>query len=113
MSYCIRGNILEVHDSEVRFEDDIMQALKVGDILIVVLDIAGEKLIDNVYGVLDGKVEWRIQSYLELDSTFEQTSYVLAGKIDEKEVVVTDFCGCKFKIDVKSGKIIGRMSSMK
>ena len=114
MSYCIRGNILEVDNNKVFFENKIMQVLEVSGIIIVILDINSEKiLIDNVYGVLNGKIIWKIQSYLELDLDFEQTSYVLAKKIDEREVIVTDFCGCKFKVNVSDGKITGRMSSMK
>ncbi len=107
-------NVLYVNNKKIVFDYNIEEVVETSGILIVLLDIpTKDNTVDNVYGIANDNIIWRIQSYLEIDPHFKQTSYVHIKKKEDNKMIVVDFCGCRFIVNSLNGKIVGRENSMK
>ncbi len=105
-------NVITIDGEEISFDQNILEAIETQNVIVVVTaPING--INDNVFGIsLSSDEIWTIQSYSKLNPSFSQTPYVGISILDEN-VIVTDFCGCKFVIDPITGNIIGRANSGK
>ena len=71
------------------------------------------KEVNNLYGISKGTGKiWRVQSVSDIYRNFSQTPYVGLSKLND-QVIVTDFCGCRFVVEPSTGEIIERISSVK
>ncbi len=61
---------LIIDGTEVHFKYNIRQALEFDNAVVVWLEVkARDDDINNVYGVIDGKIAWRVQDMLEYNPT--------------------------------------------
>lgn len=106
------NNVIMINDERFYMENEILEVGKLNNILIIVT-VPQKDVFDNVYGIhVKKKTMWRVQSVKELLPTFIQTPYVGINIIDG-EVIITDFCGCRFLIDSERGIIKKQLESVK
>lgn len=102
-----RENVLNINDKKIVLDFDILEIREVNDIVLVVT-VPQDKVLDNLFGISINTGEmWKVQKLNEVYPNFSQTPYV-GVSIANNEVLVTDFCGCRFIVNSTNGKIIGR-----
>lgn len=105
-------NILNINDKKIALDFDILEIREINGIVLVVT-IPQDKVLDNLFGITINTGEmWKVQKLSEVYPSFSQTPYV-GVSILNNEILVTDFCGCRFIVNSINGKIIGRASEAK
>ena len=94
MSIIFERNILYVKNRDILFDYNIEKVIETNGVFIVLLDIpTKDNTVNNIYGIANDDIIWRIQSYLKIDPHFKQTSYVHILKKEDNKIVAVDFCG--------------------
>ena len=112
-------NRLIIDGLEVRFRYNIKQFVEFDNAVVVRLEMkARDDDINNVYGVVDGKIAWRVQDMLEYDKNcapFVPDPYtgIRVYEKDRNIIVATTFQGFRFLINPHNGRIIGTESWVK
>ena len=112
----IEGNILRVGDKSIEFQHEIKTIIEIGDYIIVRLLVDGKKDdYNNIYGVKDEKIDWRVQDMLEYNENcapFLPDPYIGIRVYDKDEslIIATTFGGFRMLIDPQTGKIVGEES---
>ncbi|MEG1995865.1 MAG: hypothetical protein RR255_05595 [Bacilli bacterium] len=110
----INDGVLVIDEKEVRFKYNVTHFVVVNDIVVVRLGCASRKDdINNIYGVIDGKIAWRVQDMLEYDINYKPFFPDPYSGIDQyvKEpslLVGTTSNGFKVLINPNNGKIVGK-----
>lgn len=100
----------------VSFETPIRQAIEIGGVFIVCLGLMGrEDDLNNIYGVKDGEIVWRVQDQRMYNPDFAdphlspRALYGLIGPLENGSNLffgTTGYGDC-FRIDSQTGKIVG------
>lgn len=115
----ILNNVLIVDGVEVRLKYNIREYAQIDNVVAVRLEMrARDDDINNIYGVIDGKIAWRVQDILEYNENyapFLPDPYTWIEIYDENPAlfIATTFGGFRFLIDPKTGRIVGRESTVK
>ena len=105
-------NVININGKMITMDYDILEVRELNDVVLIVT-IPEDKVLDNLFGVFMNTGEmWRVQKLSEIYPGFSQTPYVGISIIDN-EVLVTDFCGCRFIINPINGKIIRKASEVR
>ena len=120
--YQVHENCLVTEHGAVEFRNRIKKVIKWRDIVIVRLEIMGDvEDNNNVYGVKDGKIIWRIQEQAEFNPLvnlpllpqFRPYGDIDIYKKDRNLIIATDVTGFRYLIDPATGKIVGEESWVK
>ncbi|MEA4922553.1 MAG: hypothetical protein VB031_04210 [Eubacteriaceae bacterium] len=100
-----KKNIIKINNEEMPLMADVIEAREIKGIVLVVTT-PEDKVLDNLFGIsIETGDIWRVQKLHEVYPGFSQTPYV-GVSIKDNEVLVTDFCGCRFVVDLMDGKIL-------
>lgn len=110
MEININKNILELNGKQIKFSHDIRQFTTVGDDVIVLLSILGnDDTLDNIYCYgQNGIIKWQVQPIKEAFPDMKRVYCFEQMSIINGEISASDFYGRRFKIDVATGKILGK-----
>ena len=125
--YQVHENCLVTEHGAVEFRNRIKKVLEWRDIVIVRLEIMGDtEDNDNVYGIKDGKIIWRVQPQYEFKPYIWSGAFTPLGeskgnpycgidiyKKDPSLIIAVDACGFRYLIDPATGKIVGEESWVK
>ena len=120
--YQINNNRLLVNGNVLTFDREIIKAIELNGIVAVLIGFRG--LIEennNVYGVKDGKIIWRIQEQAEFNPLvnlpllpqFRPYGDIDIYQKDRNLIIATDGTGFRYLIDPATGKIVGEESWVK
>lgn len=102
-------NTIIINDKKMTLMADIIEAREIDGVVLVVT-VPEYKVLDNLFGVsIETGDIWRVQKLHEVYPDFSQTPYV-GVSTKGNEVLVTDFCGCRFVVDPVDGKILRQTS---
>lgn len=113
------GNRLVIDGIEIKFRFEIREYLEYNDFVVVRLAMRTDKDSENnIYGVIDGEIAWRVQDMLEYNKNcapFIPDPYVGIDVYDKdkKLVIATTFAGFRYLINPNNGRIIGEESWVK
>ena len=127
MMYRIEENHLITEPGVISFQLPIAHVMEIRGILVVILKI---KLhadnLDNLFGVKDGKIIWRVQSQLEFKPYVWSGPSIPLGESkgnpysgidiydkDPSLIIATEACGFRYLIDPTNGEIVGEESWVK
>lgn len=101
----IKKKTLITQDFKVDFNYEIDDVLLVKEMYVVLLRLPkGTKELDNVYGLdLCGNISWRIQSVTDAFNIEQNTPYIALDKLNNDKIIVTNFFGMKYTVDVENG----------
>ena len=125
--YRIEENQLVTEQGVISFQLPIAHVMEIRGILVVILKI---KLhadnLDNLFGVKDGKIIWRVQPQYEFNPFVWSGAFTPVGeskgnpyggidiyKKDPSLIIAADTCGFRYLIDPATGKIVGEESWVK
>ena len=125
--YRIEENQLVTEQGVISFQLPIAHVLEIRGILVVVLKIKlNADNLDNVFGVKDSKIIWRVQPQLEFKPYIWSGAFTPLGeskgnpysdidiyKKDPSLIIAVDACGFRYLIDPATGKIVGEESWVK
>ena len=125
--YQVHENCLVTEHGAVEFRNRIKKVLEWRDIVIVRLEIMGDtEDNDNVYGIKDGKIIWRVQPQYEFKPYIWSAGFTPLGQSkgnpyggidiyskDPALIIATDVAGFRYLIDPATGKIVGEESWVK
>ena len=125
--YQIQENRLLTEFGAVDFRNRIKKVIEWRNIIIVRLEIMGDaEDNDNVYGVKDGKILWRVQPQYEFKPYIWSAGFTPLGQSkgnpyggidiyskDPAFIIATDVAGFRYLIDPATGKIVGEESWVK
>ena len=125
--YQVHENCLVTEHGAVKFRNRIKKVIEWRDIIIVRLEIMGNiEDNDNVYGVKDGKIIWRVQPQYEFKPYIWSAGFTPLGQSkgnpyggidiyskDPALIIATDVAGFRYLIDPATGKIVGEESWVK
>ena len=125
--YQIKENQLITEQGIVQFPHSIYSAMEIKGVIVVILACWSEPDdLDNMYGVKDGKIIWRVQPQLEFkpyiwsgpftplgESKANPYSDIDIYKKDPSLIIAVDACGFRYLIDPATGKIVGEESWVK
>ncbi len=115
----IEDNVLIVDDIKVHLKYKIKKFVQLRDVIVVRLEIAArDDDINNIYGVIDGRVAWRVQDMLEFNpdyAPFVPDPYTGIRIYDKNPelIIATSGGGFRFLINPHNGKIVGTESWVK
>ena len=107
---------LIIDGREVRFKYNIRQVVEFDNAVVVRLEVkARDDDINNVYGVKDGKIAWRVQDMLEYNPDYapfmpNPYTYIKVYEKDPGVVLAGTIQGFTFLINPNNGRIIGTES---
>ena len=110
-----------------QFPQFIYNAIEIKGVIAVVLTRWTEPDdLDNVFGVKDSKIIWRVQPQLEFKPYIWSGAFTPLGeskgnpysdidiyKKDPSLIIAVDACGFRYLIDPATGKIVGEESWVK
>ena len=114
--YRVEGCLLETEYGAITFATPVRQVIEVKGVLIVRLGLMGrEDDINNVYGVQNGQIKWRIQDKRLYNPNYadpllpQWDPYVLCRPFEDDKTLFlgTTFHGECFRIDSRTGLIVG------
>lgn len=105
-------NVMNIDDKKIELDCDILEVRELNDMILVVT-VPENNVLNNLFGISarTGNI-WQVQTLNEIYPEFLQTPYV-GISVANNEVLVTDFCGCRFIINSENGKVIGRANEVK
>jgi len=116
----IRENKLRVNGSfEIVFDEEIYQVIDMEEIVVVLTMPSKARITANrIYGVINGKVAWRVQDILEFNPDYEPflpEPYTEVNVYAENPelIIATTVGGFRFLINPNNGKIVGTESWVK
>ncbi len=115
----IEGNILKIDGCAIEFKYDIREFVTIGAYTTVRLAITiRDDYTNNIYGVKDGKIVWRVQDMLEYDENYapfapDPYAGIRVYNRDESLIIATTGYGFRVLIDPITGKIVGKESWVK
>jgi len=109
ITFSQHNNEIIVNNNKIVFEHRIRYVKEVENSLIVLLGIPNNvRYLNNVFGVSEkGEIKWRIQSPSDGYSVKNQLPYENLF-VNGTEVVVSDFYGRRFSVNLTSGEILTR-----
>jgi len=116
----IRENKLRVNGSfEIVFDEEIYQVIDMEEIVVVLTMPRDDYMTENrIYGVIDGRVAWRVQDILEFNPDYASIlpdAYIGIRIYDKNPelIIATIGYGYRFLINPHNGKIVGKESWVK
>ncbi|MEG1995866.1 MAG: hypothetical protein RR255_05600 [Bacilli bacterium] len=112
----INDNRLIIDGFEVLFKHEIKEFVEIGEVVVVRLGIkCRDDDINNIYGVIDGKIAWRVQDMLEYNincKPFLPDPYTAISiyKKDPGLIIANTSEGYRMLINPTNGKIVGEES---
>jgi len=112
-------NILVIDGVEIPFKYKITKFIEINNVVAVRLEVRRRTDdINNIYGVIDGKIAWRVQSMQEYNSAYDLSWHDPYTRIDVYDknpelIIATTFGGYRFLINPHNGKIVGKESWVK
>ena len=74
MSIIFERNILYVKNRDILFDYNIEKVIETNGVFIVLLDIpTKDNTVNNIYGIANDDIIWRIQSYLKIYTDLNPT----------------------------------------
>lgn len=93
----------------MKLKGEVLQSLKFGEITVILLDEGPKKDAEtlNVVGIdNDNNVIWKVESPFLDYGIKNNIPFTLLSKVNENELIITNFYGVRYKISSKTGKII-------
>ncbi|MBP1758907.1 MAG: hypothetical protein H6Q61_1156 [Firmicutes bacterium] len=112
-------NILMIDGVEILFKYKITKFAEINNVVVVRLEMRSrDDDINNIYGVIDGKIAWRVQDMLEFNpdyAPFAPNPYTGIRIYDKNPelIIATSWGGFRFLINPNNGKIVGTESWVK
>ena len=112
-------NILMIDGVEILFKYKVTKFVEINNVVVIRLEMRSRADdINNIYGVIDGKIAWRVQDQLEFNpeyTIFFPDPYVMIRIYDKNPelIIATTFGGYRFLINPNNGKIVGTESWVK
>ena len=112
----IDNGVLVIDGKRIKSKYDVTHYVVIGEVVVVRLKCEGRKDdINNVYGVKDGKIAWRVQDMLEYNPDYapfmpNPYTYIKVYEKDPGIVLAGTFQGFTFLINPNNGRIIGTES---
>ncbi len=119
----IRENKLKLNGvGELTFDEDIYEVIDMEEVVIVLtMPRDGVMTVNRIYGVIDGKIAWRVQDILEFNPDYIEAMTKLHAllnvysgidvyKKNPELIIATTFGGFRFLINPNNGKIVGTES---
>lgn len=110
----IQGKKLTVNwYKSIEFEEEIEEIIDMGKVVIVLtMPQHGYVTENRIYGVIDGKIAWRVQDMMEYDVKCEPFlpdpySGIDVYEKDSSLIVGTTAYGFRMLINPQNGKIVG------
>ncbi len=109
--YKLSENKLITYNFQIEFKHKINKVELINDIYLVMLEIPkGSKEVDNLYGVKNGKILWRIQSVGEAFNIPQNTPYISLKILNSEKAQVTSFFGMRYTVEILSGRLLEKES---
>ena len=112
----VQDRFLVTEQGTISFAKPIRQAIEINGVIIVRLGLVGRADSgDNVYGVENGQIIWRVQDKVLYNPNYadpnlpQQDPYTLIGPLEGSDNLfwgTTGYGDC-FRIDSQTGKIVG------
>ena len=112
-------NILVIDGVEIPFKYKITKFIEINNVVAVRLEVRRRTDdINNIYGVIDGKIAWRVQDMLEFNPDYapfmpNPYTYIEIYEKDPELLLATSWGGVRFLINPHNGKIVGTESWVK
>ena len=109
MNYYTNGKEINLDGRSVRFDFPIRDTLTIDDTIIILLHIpTGIKCNRNLYAInLQGTILWQIDEVADLDLI--GNCPFISIKKQESSLIIFNWCGFRYTVDPKSGKIIEKV----
>ena len=114
----IQGKRITINQKTIDFEHEVDQTIDLDKVVIVMTTWRYDNP-NNIFGVINGEIAWRVQDILEYynlnSSPFAPDSYttVYVYSKDTNLVIATSGNGFRFLINPHNGKIVGMESWVK
>lgn len=115
----IENGVLVIDGKVIKLKYEVTHYTVIDDVVVVRLRCAArDDDINNIYGIKDGKIAWRVQDMLEYDKNcapFMPDPYtgISAYDKDRSIIIATTSEGFRFLINPNNGRIIGTESWVK
>ena len=112
----IADNVLVIDGVEVHLKYKIKEFVEIKNVVAVRLEVAArDDDINSIYGVIDGKIAWRVQDMLEYNPDYapflpNPYTYIEVYEKDPEVILASSFRGFRFLINPNNGKIVGTES---
>jgi len=118
-SISIEDNLLIIDGVQVCLSYKIKEFVRFNNVIVVRLEVAArDDDINNIYGVIDGKIAWRVQDMLEFNPDYapfmpNPYTYIEVYEKNPEVLLASTFRGFRFLINPHNGKIVGTESWVK
>lgn len=116
----VQENKLMLNSSdEIIFDEEIYQVIEIEEVVVVLTMPQKTRVTANrIYGVIDGKVAWRVQDILDFNPDYEPFlpepySGINVYEKNPEIIIATTVGGFRFLINPHNGKIVGTESWVK